>query len=219
MLTREFDVVFYMVSTGAYTPEAYQNAYVVGVEHTLCALGDSTSRFIFVSSTSVFSENDGAFVDEQSPTDSSSFAKMALLKGEKLVSDSGREHIIVRLSGIYGPGRTQLIDSVRSGQAKLKRSSLISNRIHVVDCAGILHHLATFERPEQIYIGSDCEPTPYNEVLQWLADKIGKSPLELEDITTTNVHMSNKKCSNSKILSTGYQFSYPTFREGFMTCL
>jgi nucleoside-diphosphate-sugar epimerase len=222
-LPRDFDVIFYMVSAGAYTHEAYQNAYVRGVHHTLSAIRNSSNSplFIFVSSTSVFSENNGALVDENSETDSTSFSKASLLQGEASLSASGLKYSIVRLSGIYGPGRTRMIQAILSREARLKRNSFISNRIHVEDCAGILHHLATIKNPEPLYIGTDCEPTPYNEVLKWLGNKldIGEIEMEAETETSESIHMSNKRCSNAKILSAGYKFLYPNFRKGFLSCL
>ena len=219
-INSSFDTVFYMVSADAYTPQAYENAYVTGVRHTLQALQTRKKkpRFILVSSTSVFAENSGALVNENSPTANSIFSKDKLLQGESLVQTSGLPHSILRLSGIYGPNRCHLVQQVRSGDARLKTTPMISNRIHVKDCAGILYHLATLEQVEALYIGTDCEPTPYNEVLQWLGTKL-KRPLSMEDQASQSTHMSNKRCSNQKICRSGYHFYYPSFREGFMSCL
>jgi nucleoside-diphosphate-sugar epimerase len=220
-LPRDFDVVFYMVSAGAYTPEAYQKAYDIGVKNSLRALSSMSKRprFILVSSTSVFSENNGGLVDESSPTDSVLFSKKSLLDGEKMVAESGLKYSIVRFSGIYGGGRTHLVDLVRSGEARLKRIPFISNRIHVEDCAGILHHLAVIDNPDSLYIGTDSQPTPYNEILQWLARKLGREDLKIEEEVSTSMHMSNKLCSNAKIIQSGYKFLYPDFKSGFLSDL
>ena len=216
----QYNIVFYLISADRYDPESYKKAYVTGVANTIEALKKLklAPRFIFVSSTSLFSENGGGSVDETSPVEKSGFSKKSLFEGEALVADSGFSYSIVRFSGIYGPGRQRLIDEVRSQNARLKIQPCISNRIHVDDCVGVLSHLADLETLAQLYIASDCEPTPYNNVLQWLSLQLGVPKPPVDDKPAGTAHMSNKKCLNSRLLATGYQFKYPSFREGFKSC-
>jgi nucleoside-diphosphate-sugar epimerase len=220
-LPHRYDVIFYMVSAGAYNQQAYQNAYSLGVYNTLQAIRKSgqNPRVIHVSSTSVFSECNGGMVTEESPTKVNSFSVDAILNGEHQISTSGYESSILRLSGIYGPDRFHLLDQIKAGSASLKKEPVISNRIHVEDCIGALYHLATIPHPDPIYIGTDSEPTPYNEVIQWLAKKLKVDPVATAAEETTSVHMSNKRCSNSKLLRSGYRFRFPNYRDGFLTAL
>ena len=220
-LNKEYDVVFYMVSADTYTPEAYDISYNRGVKSTLNAIEKYgfKPRFIFVSSTSLFSENQGGVVTEDSPIETNTFSKASLSKGEKLVGSSGLDYCVVRLSGIYGPNRCSLIDRVKSGKAQLKKTCVISNRIHVKDCAGILYHLATIKDPRNLYIGSDQSPTPYNEILFWLAHQLGVESLKTEEVASFSPHMSNKKCSSKRLIESGYSFLFPNFRVGLLSCL
>lgn len=220
-LSGQYDVIFYMVSAGAYTPKAYETAYVLGVSNTLRAIGKSGQRprIIYVSSTSVFSETDGGWVTEESPTELPSFSTEALLQGERKIASSRLEYSILRLSGIYGPGRSHLIDQIKSRRAFLKKEPYISNRIHIEDCVGILHHIAILPHPEQFYIGTDSEPTPYNEVLTWLANTLHLDEIATEGEASNSAHMSNKRCRNAALIRSGYVFRYPNFREGLLSCL
>jgi nucleoside-diphosphate-sugar epimerase len=210
-----------MISADSRTPSAYHQAYVQGVENTINALHEHNNKphLVFISSTSLFAENLGATVTEESPIDTSSFSTKLIHEGEQLVSQSGFDYTVVRFSGIYGPQRCRLVDMVKSGTAKLKIKPYVSNRIHLDDCAGILEHLTRIDKPSQLYIASDCEPTPYNEVLEWIA-KTSKAPsLKRETESSPQKHMSNKFCSNKKILATKYEFKHPNYRSGFLSCL
>ncbi len=220
-LPQGYDVIFYLASADSYTAEAYDVAYTKGVENTLQALKNSAQspRFIFVSSTSLFAENDGGIVSESSPTATLNFATKSLAQGEQLVGQSGLPFLTVRFSGIYGPERCQLVQHVKNGQATLKINPYVSNRIHLEDCVGALIHLATLDKPHPCYIASDSTPSPYNEVLLWLSKKLGVPAPKLEESPSSSHHMSHKKCSNSQLLSSGYSFLYPSYREGLLSCL
>lgn len=216
-----YDIIFYMISADKYDSESYQNAYVTGVTNTLTAIRESkkTPRFIFVSSTSLFSENNGGTVDESSQIEKFDFSKKYLAQGEALVAESGLSYCIVRFSGIYGPGRCQMINSIKDQTAKQKLSPCISNRIYIDDCVGVLSHIANLKNSSSLYIASDCEPTPYNEVLRWLSRHLEMPEPPLEDKPSKTTHISNKRCSNARLLASGYHFKKPSFREGFKSCV
>ena len=215
-LEKEYRLVFYLVAAGSYEPEAYELAYHVGVRHTLDALRESSSalRFLFISSTSVFAENTGGEVDEHSPVAQEPFSKASLLAGEGLVAASRFVSTTVRFSGIYGPGRTALIDRVRDGRASLKQGAHVSNRIHRDDCVGSLLHIAQLPDPAPLYVASDCAPTPYNEVLTWTAGELGAPVPPIEAMASRSVHMSSKRCVSRLLQESGYRFRYPSYREG-----
>ncbi len=124
-LSHHDDVIFYMVSAGAYKRKSYENAYSLGVFNTLQTIQKSNQnpKFIFVSSTGVFAENNGALVTEDSPTKAILFSTDSRLHGENQIASSRLEYSILRLSGIYRPSRYHLIDKIRSGGATLKKDS------------------------------------------------------------------------------------------------
>ena len=220
-LTQNYDAVFYMISADSYTQEHYEQAYVTGVKNTLGALHSSKSfaHMFFVSSTSLFSENSGGTIDESSDISTKTFSAHSLHQGEELIRRCGLPYSIVRAAGIYGQGRCSLIEKVKSGNVKLKLNPYISNRIHVDDSAGILHHLTQVHSSQQIYIASDSEPTPYNEIIFWLSKELNIDPDKFEYDKTASKRMSHKFCSNKKILATHYTFKHPNFRSGLRSCL
>lgn len=220
-IDKKFDTIFYLVAADRFDPESYKKAYVTGIANTIAAVkaAGMPSRIIFVSSTSLFSENNGSTVDESSPIDQSCFSKKCLKEGESIVAKSGLPYSIVRFSGIYGPGRYRLVNLIKEGVAKLKSLPCISNRIHRDDCVGILSHLANLKTPKPIYIASDCEPTEYNEILLWLSKQLQVSEPSMEAEATYSNHMSNKRCSNELLLASGYEFKFPSYREGFKAVL
>jgi nucleoside-diphosphate-sugar epimerase len=219
------DFVFYTASADASDDDSYRAAYVEGLHNLLSALGDQCQqllRVFFTSSTGVYAQSSGAWVDETSPTEPAEFSGIRVFEGERILLGGLFPATVLRLGGIYGPGRTRLIDRVRRGLAVCPDGPpLYTNRIHRDDCAGALHHLMNVDQPDQIYIGVDHEPAEQCEVLRWLAARLGVSPPGVEPPSGTEVrrHQSNKRCSSAKLVTSGYTFRYPTFRDGYMALL
>ena len=98
-------------------------------------------------------------MDETSETSPREFSGRRLLEGEQLFLQSPFPATIVRMAGIYGPGRTRLIDQVRRGEAICQTGEpRYTNRIHRDDCAGVLRHLMSLSSPDAMYLGTDHEP-------------------------------------------------------------
>jgi nucleoside-diphosphate-sugar epimerase len=163
---------------------------------------------LFTSSTAVYGQRKGEWVDESSMTEPLRFNGRLLLEAEAIVHEAPETGINVRLSGIYGPGRTRLVRKVWNGEATA--TSSWTNRIHLEDCAGVLHHLMRLESPEALYLGSDDEPVTAAGVVTWLSAELGVAapPVAVAERL-------NKRCRNTRLRDTGYQFEYPTFREGY----
>lgn len=218
------DVVFYTAAPSGSSADTYHATYVDGIRHLLAALetqGHAVRRFMFTSSTGVYGQTSGEWVDETSPTEPEHFSGKELLLGEQLVLHSAFPGTVVRLAGIYGPGRTRLIDSVRQGTAVCPDGPPVyTNRIHRDDCAGVVRHVMQLARPDQLYIGVDNEPADQCEVFRWLALQLGLPPPRRAPATASHRPLrSNKRCSNRNLRAAGYVFRYPTFREGYAALL
>jgi len=221
-LPRGIDVVFYTAAAAGFGEAAYRDAYVRGPANLLAALdiaGDRPSRLLFTSSTSVYAQTDGDWVHEGSPTRPEHITGQLLLEGETFLRQSPVPTVILRLGGIYGPGRTRFIDSVRSGSARRWSGDPVwTNRIHRDDCAGALAHLMSVPAPAPIYVGVDREPAPRNEVLAWLAAQVDVPEPTWEEPTgaaSSRAMRSNKRCSSRLLQETGFPFTYPSYREGY----
>ncbi|MCQ2001540.1 SDR family oxidoreductase [Arthrobacter zhaoxinii] len=215
------DVVVIAVAAGSRTEEAYRAAYVTGTSNVLDALdrdGVQPRRILFVSSTAVYGDADGGEVDEETPTAPASATGAVIREAEQLLHARRPDAVVLRLSGIYGPGRTRLIDSVTSGTAVVPDGSQLTNRIHRDDAAAAIVHLTTrVSDPAPLYVGVDMEPVELAEVLGFLAAELGRELPPEGD--TSSSRGGNRRLSNRRLLGTGFEFAYPTYREGYRAVL
>jgi nucleoside-diphosphate-sugar epimerase len=224
-LPPDLDIVFYTAAPNGADDAAYRTIYVDGLRNLLEALarqGQSPRRVFLTSSTAVYVQSAGEWVDESSPTVPMHFTGSRVLEGERLLLDGPFPATIVRFGGIYGPGRTSLIERVRQGLVACRDGPpLYTNRIHRDDCAGALHHLMTLPDPEALYVGVDHEPADQCDVLRWLAGQIGAPMPRVEAASgaDTRRYRTNKRCRNAKLVASGYMFRYRTFREGYASLL
>ena len=205
------DVLCYTAAADGRSATAYRGAYVDGVRNVLHAVGRTSAlrRVVYTSSTRVYSQNDGEWVDEDSPTTGDDPYGRLLLEGEAAARESTAPAVVVRLAGIYGPGRTRLIDRVRAGEPC---SAALTNRIHRDDCAGVLRHLMQLERPLPLYVGVDHEPATQCEVMNWIAGRLGRpAPARAGEAAAAE----GKRCRNARLVASGYRFKYPGFRDGY----
>ncbi|MEX1032380.1 MAG: sugar nucleotide-binding protein [Cellvibrionaceae bacterium] len=214
----DFEVVVITPVPSSRDAAGYRRAYVGNMQNIVAGLEAASAKAkltLFVSSTSVYGQNQGEWVDENSPTEPSTFRGQAVLGGEELVRNSTLDSCIVRFSGIYGPGREHLINQVRRGDFGAEDEGY-SNRIHADDCAGVLSHLIqrklNGEDMESLYLASDCEPAPLADVKWWLAKQMG---FPVGDQPDRIELCGNKRCSNERLLGSGYEFKYPSFQEGY----
>lgn len=219
----EFDYVVLTLTPAAFSPRGYAAVFEQGVAHLLEALGEQKRlrRLLHVSSTSVYHQRHGEWVDEHSPTQPDTFSGRSLLRAEQLLASAAAPLTVVRFAGIYGPGRRRLIEQVRSGQGCPQLPVLYTNRIHRDDCVGFLLHLLRRDDAgdgcEALYLGVDSEPASMWDVKYWLAQQLGVE-LNPETAATPN-RRSSKRCSNQRMLNSGYQLLYPDFRRGYHSVL
>ncbi len=216
-LPASLDYVFFTAAAGRRDEATYRAVYVEGLRKLLQAL-ESTSqtpkRLLFTSSTGVYGQRDGSWIDESSPTEPASFTGRLMLEAESLVATAPFPGINVRLAGIYGPGRNRLLTRIRDGEPVQKEPPLYTNRIHRDDCAGLLRHLMLHPDPEPVYIGVDSEPASQHTVALWLRQTMGLgAPPTLP--TGESSRRPSKRCRNARLLASGYRLLYPTFREGY----
>lgn len=213
------------VAADSPTEAAYRAAYVDGLSHVLDALerdGVTPRRILFVSSTAVYGDAGGDWVDESTTPAPGGFSGRILREAEALLTTRLRgtltAPVVLRLGGIYGPGRTRLIDQVRGGTAVIPDDPRYTNRIHRDDAAAAIVHLCTMaEEPAPVYVGVDDDPAELGDVLRFLASELGLDAPPSG--SAGDARGGNKRCSNALLRGTGYSFEYPTFREGYRDIL
>ncbi|MCB1767788.1 MAG: SDR family oxidoreductase [Candidatus Competibacteraceae bacterium] len=228
------DYIVYSAAAAGFSEALYEAAYVAGVRNLLNALrqaGQQPKRLLFTSSTSVYAQYRGEWVDEDSPAAAASFSGRCIRAGEQVLWDSGWPAVVIRFGGIYGPGRTRLIDSVRDGSATRPAGPpMFTNRIHRDDCARVLEHLLFLPDPAPLYLAVDDDPAPLAEVLNWLAIQLGVpepsvvaspalKPGSNNGSGLASRQRASKRCRNARLRGSGFQFRYPSYRDGYATLL
>lgn len=216
------EAVVYLVSPGGPDDALYRSAYVDGPANLLSALeraGTELPRFFFASSTAVYGQRSGEWVDEESLTEPTHFSGIRLLEAEAQLAASRFPTTVVRFGGIYGPRRTQLVHRIRSGTAQY-RPGRYTNRMHRDDCVGALRHLLGQESPASLYLGVDSDPADEQTLYNWLAGATGAPvPRPVASDAPEPARGGNKRCRNDRLLESGYTLRYPTFRDGYAAVL
>ncbi len=222
-LPGDLDVVFYTTAADDSSERAYAAAYVTGLQTLVAALSQKRMRprVVFTSSTAVYAQADGQWVDEDSETAPTHFSGTLLLRAETALENSGLPHVVLRLAGIYGPGRESLLSSVREGRATYREGPpRYTNRIHRDDCAGALQHLGLMASPARLYLGVDDEPADRRVVLEYLATLLSAPAARVAtEPAKPRRSGSNKRCCNQRLKASGYSLEYPTFRDGYAAML
>ena len=220
-LPSDLEYLLYTAAADRSDDACYQATYVEGLKNLITALDEQRiypKRALFTSSTAVYAQTNGEWVDENSPAENRHFSGSRLLEAERLLLASPFPWTVVRLSGIYGPDRTRLLEQIRRGEITTQdSSSSYTNRIHRDDCAGLLNHLMLLKNPLGLYLGSDHEPARLCDVVGWLSRKLEVTHQDTAPLPSNagSRFRSNKRCCNARVVDSGYCFRYPTFREGY----
>lgn len=207
--------VVFCIAPSVYNETAYQAVYVEGLKHVLAALAVPPKHLWVVSSTGVYGSASGLLDETSSPLPDSPM-NQALIEMEAVASEQPFPTTIVRLAGIYGPGRTALLQKAHEGIDPQALTDIWTNRIHRDDAARLLGHLmerrADGQAVESLYLGVDDEPARLSDVMDWLRHKLGVTH---KDDSVVMRRQSTKQLSNKRLKATGFQFQYPTYREGY----
>ncbi|WP_221793681.1 NAD-dependent epimerase/dehydratase family protein [Oceanobacter mangrovi] len=217
-LPAELDLVIYSIASPVFSRDGYHDYYVNGMKNVMAALSTSSlKRFFFISSTSVYHQMHGEWVDETSVTEPAAFAGKEHLLAEQTLLESGLPGTVVRFTGIYGPGRNRLIEQARHGSHCDPEPPLWTNRIHRDDCIGVLQFLCERalrgEALDDLYLATDDEPATLFDVLEWIKDRL--DDVDPDHDMPEATRRANRRCRNDRLKALGYQFKYPGFRDGY----
>lgn len=222
------DFVVNCVSAGG-GPDGYYQSYVAGMQSILAwaaAGAASVGTLVYTSSTSVYPQGDGMVVDESAPADGGTPNGRTIRESEILLqgapATSVRRHFILRLAGIYGPDRHHLLDQLRTGADTLGGSGAhrlnLAHREDIV--AAILACLqAPAEVADEIFNVADTAPARREEVVRWLAARLGRPMPAFDGGTTTRragAPMPDRVISSAKIQRMlRWRPQFPDYRAGF----
>ncbi len=208
---QEPDVLIHCASSGHGGADAYRAVYRDGLARLIGRL--SPRLTIFTGSTSVYGQADGAWVDESSLTLPERETGRVLLEAERIALDAGG--IVARLAGIYGPGRSTLLDKCLTGSAVLEDGGgHWINQIHRDDAARALLLLAGRGVASGIYNVSDGRPATQREVCTWLAAALA---IPLPPVGPPSPKLkrgnSNKRVSNAKLVAAGWRPAFSSYAD------
>ena len=213
-LPREFDWVLLATSSSRGDVAVHRSVFVDGTTHLVNWLGNSSTRVLFTSSTNVYPQMNGDWVDEASPETPVKGTALNLVEAETILRESDIDCTILRIAGIYGPERGYLYRQFINNEAVLTdKGKRWMNMIHRDDVVGAI--LTAMNTEPGIYNAVDNEPVTQLHFFQWLAKELAKSmPPEGESIFRKRA-LTNKRVRNKKLKAEGWVLRYPTFREGY----
>jgi nucleoside-diphosphate-sugar epimerase len=181
---------------------------------------------VYLSTVGVYGNSDGAWVDERSERKATSLRGCQRVRAEdawiSLAAQASWRLDILRLAGIYGPGRNPL-EKLRLGQARsIAKPAQVFNRAHVDDIARMIALVLEARGEGEVWNVADDEPAPPQDVIAYAAALLGKPAPQVEDFATADLtglarsfYADNRRVSIGKAKSKlGFAPLYPTYREG-----
>jgi nucleoside-diphosphate-sugar epimerase len=209
---RTFNAIIHCASTSGGGAESYRRIYFQGATNLIQIL--QPDRFLFTSSTSVYAQTNGEWVDEDSAAEPQHETGKILRETEEVVRQSGG--MVARLAGIYGPGRSALLRKFLTGEARLENGGgRYQNQAHRDDIASALLHLAKLPDNPGLVNVTDNEPLTQRECYEWLTAKLNRPlPPERSQTRDRKRGSSNKRVSNQKMRTLGWAPEFPSFPAG-----
>ncbi len=217
------DAVVFAASADGRSADAARETYVTAQRtaiEALCSSADGPDRYLYTSSTGVYGDHGGNWVDESTPPDPESARGEALLTAERIALEVPSEHgvsgSVARLAGLYGPDRYRL-DRYLEGPV----APGYLNLVHRTDAAGALAHLLVTDRGrDEVTLVVDNDPVERQAFADWLASECGvPEPPKRGETRSAGRGTASKRCSNEKLRRLGYEFTVPTAREGYQPAI
>lgn len=202
------DVVIHCASSGRGGVDQYRAVYLEGTRNLAEVL--APKKLVFTSSTSVYAQVGGEWVDEESAAAPPRETGQVLLETERFVCALGG--VAARLAGIYGPGRSVLLRKFFSGDARIEGDGLRwINQVHRDDIASALYCLVA-QGAQGVFNVNDDEPLPQREIYAWLGTRFRKALPPVGPIDYDRKRgWTNKRVSNAKLRGLGWEPQFPSF--------
>lgn len=210
------DFILYSLSADEQSEKSYRRNYVEGLKQVIKSIKyiNNFQHLFFVSSTSVYGDNNDQFIDEFSETSPKNFRGTILLEAENLLNTVKFNSTILRLSGIYGSGRNYMIKLSQDAESWPKVDRW-TNRINEDDAANfiifLLNQCLQGEIPEKLYLLTDKEPVTLFSLLNWIRQNLNLK----NKINITSDPILGKRLRSSIIPSLKFEYKYPTYKQGY----
>lgn len=218
------ETVLYAVGFDRSADATKREVYVNGLAAVLDALPEETGRIVYISSTGVYDQDDGGWIDEGSPCEPTNERSRLLLSAEQCLREHplGAGAVVLRLAGIYGPGRIPLKDRLASNEPIPASPDAYLNLIHVDDAVEIVLAAAEKARPGTTYLVADGQPGRRRDFYLTVAQLAGLPEPRFADSQTENNKRggTNKRIASARVLADlGVRLSYASYRDGLSAIL
>lgn len=228
----DVDALVFSASSGGRGAEAAREVYVDGLRTAIEQFGsrdNPPARLVYTSSTGVYGDHGGDWVDETTPLNPTTDKTRVLAEAERVVREVAPEHgidgTVARFAGLYGPDRYRL---ERYLEGPVTEGYL--NMVHREDAAGAVRFLLMADVDEPVVLIVDDEPVHKWTFANWLADECGvprpskrtkAARLAADDLSPAAWRriQTSKRCSNDLLRGRGYEFTHPTYREGYQDAI
>ena len=216
------DAVVFSASAGRGSVAEARALYVEALRTVVSTFENrdpSPDRLLFTSTTGVYGDHGGDWVDESTPVDPERPKAAVIAAAEAIVHRCGIDGTVARFGGLYGPGRYRIdsyLDSVTAGWR---------NAVHRDDAAGALAWFLTenVAREETVLV-TDGSPVDRWSFADWLAERCDAPEPEKLTVEERLAELpasaaprvaSQKRCRNDRLRELGYELSYPSVYEGY----
>jgi len=216
------DAVVFAASAGRGSVAEARSLYVEGLRAVIAEFESRESppeRLLFTSTTGVYGDHGGDWVDESTPVDPERPKAAVIAEAEAIVHRSRIDGTVARFAGLYGPGRFRMDSYLDSATAGWRNST------HRDDAAGALAWFLTEDvAREETVLVTDGNPVDRWEFADWLAERCGapepekltvEERLDGDPASSNSRLASDKRCRNDRLLELGYELSYPSVYEGY----
>lgn len=216
-LAQDISHLVYSPTPSQRSVEAYNAIYDLGLKNVLSALSvKNLTRFVFISSTAVYGA-DPVPQDEHSMCKPTVFNGEILLRAEQfLQQELGDKLTVIRFSGLYGPGRQRIFDSLRAQTLRINPAlDNYANRIHIDDAARVCTHVLELQQAADCYVATDTTPLPQKQLYHHVAKRLNVPDPAFDP----QLPYESKHFSNHRLLNSGFLFNYPDTLKGYSAVL
>lgn len=214
---QDFTAIAIIVTPDEYSTSGYHDSYLAISQH-LATLADqlpNLTRVVFISSTGVYGQDNGAWIDENTAhVTPEREASQVILQAEQVLQQGfGNRTVIIRPSGIYGRERLMRLRKAREEQKEPVAAAHWSNRIMDRDLVTIIANVMTIDAPKPLYIATDYAPVTTFELSTWLSEQIDTGPPAIDD---NKIAVTGKRLHSNIPLA---WLGYPDWQAGYRDIL
>ena len=209
------DALLITLSPGGRDIETYREGFSGAMANVIAGLGaHRPARAFFLSSTRVYAEHEGGWVDEDSPLDRDDPHAAAIIEAEERFREAFDAAVVLRAGGLYGQGPGPLLRAVAAGRLRPAHPPVYGNRIHRDDAAGFVLHALEAEPARATINLVDDACVPLQEIERWLCEHL-RRPYTPPEPLAAGPAPRHKRIRNDRLHDSGYALRHPDYRSGY----